>query len=203
MKFDEYEKKHEVIYAEYAKVVKIILEKAIAEAAEVPRPQSIQHRAKSAERLNLKLQERGLIESDTIEAEIRDLAGVRLIFYTDTDADRFFNSHLIPENFDIDGVRIHHPTEENKGSLYQATHYTVRMKQERVKLPEYIKFKEMRCEIQIQTILKHAWSETAHDIIYKNRPKEGFGSKATKSIANRLNRIMDKYLLPAGYFEAD
>ena len=73
------------------------------------------------------------------------------------------------------------------------------MKEERAKLPEYAKFKGMRCEIQIQTILNHAWSETSHDIIYKDKPRDGFGTKAMESISSRFNQIMDKYLLPAGY----
>ncbi len=60
-------------------------------------------------------------------------------------------------------------------------------------------FKGMRCEIQIQTILNHAWSETSHDIAYKHKPSDGFGTKAMELITQRLNRIMDKYLLPAGY----
>ena len=53
--------------------------------------------------------------------------------------------------------------------------------------------------MQVHTILNHAWSETSHDIAYKNEPREGFGNKAMEEINNRLNRIMDKYLLPAGY----
>ena len=73
------------------------------------------------------------------------------------------------------------------------------MNEERAKLPEYAKFKGMRCEIQIQTILNHAWSETSHDIIYKDKPRDCFGSKARESITHRFNQIMDKYLLPAGY----
>jgi hypothetical protein len=73
------------------------------------------------------------------------------------------------------------------------------MSEERAKLPEYAKFKGLRCEIQIHTILNHAWSETSHDILYKDKPREGFGAKAMKSIASRFTQIMDKYLLPAGY----
>ena len=41
-------------------------------------------------------------EMPAIEDERRDLAGARLIFYTDTDADRFFQSSLIFENFDVE-----------------------------------------------------------------------------------------------------
>ncbi len=156
MRFDDYEKSYETVYAEFAETVKFILEKAIGQASGIPRPQSVQCRAKSAASLKPKLQERGRLESDSIETEVKDLAGVRLIFYTNTDVNRFLNSRLIPENFaiDRDATKIHHPTKENKGDRYQAFHDTVRMTEERAKLPEYAKFKGMRCEIQIQTILK-------------------------------------------------
>jgi ppGpp synthetase/RelA/SpoT-type nucleotidyltranferase len=201
MRLDEYEKGYATTYADFAETIRFILENAIGEANGVPRPQSIQCRAKSAASLRPKLQQRGLIESESIETEIKDLAGARLIFYTNTDVDRFLNSRLIFDNFDVDrdATKIHHPIKENEGRRYQAIHYTVRMSEERAKLPEYARFKAMRCEIQIQTILNHAWSETSHDIIYKDKPSEGFGAKAMNSITNRFNQIMDKYLLPAGY----
>ena len=60
-------------------------------------------------------------------------------------------------------------------------------------------FKGLRCEIQIQTILSHAWAETSHDILYKPPTVVGFGSRAMQAIEKRLTRIMDEYLVPAGY----
>lgn len=200
MKFDDYEREHYVRYGEFAETITHILEKAI-QASDLPRPQSIQHRAKSPKSLKDRLEESGKLHSDNIEAERRDLAGARLIFYTNTDVDRFLNSRLIFENFEIerDATRIHHPTAENEGRRYRALHYTVKLKPDRAKLPEYARFDGTRCEIQIHTILNHAWSETSHDIAYKHKPREGFGTKAMEEINNRLNRIMDKYLLPAGY----
>jgi ppGpp synthetase/RelA/SpoT-type nucleotidyltranferase len=148
-----------------------------------------------------RLEEIGKLDSQNIENERRDIAGVRIIFYTNTDVERFRNSRLIFENFEIerDATRIHHPMAENEERPYRAMHYTVRLKEDRAKLPEYSKFKGLRCEIQIHTILNHAWSETSHDIAYKTKPREGFGNKAMEEITNRLKRIMDKYLLPAGY----
>lgn len=201
LRLEEYERRYAALYSEFASIVKFILEKAISEALDVPRPQSIQSRAKAPGSLERKLRNRGLLESDAVEKEIKDFAGARLIFYTNTDVDRFLNSRLIPMNFavDYDAMKIHHPVEENDGLRYQAIHYTVSLGEERLKLPEYAKFKELRCEIQIQTILNHAWSETSHDIIYKGEPGGGFGSKAMASIRKRFDQIMDKYLLPAGY----
>jgi len=62
-----------------------------------------------------------------------------------------------------------------------------------------VKFAGLRCEIQIQTILNHAWSETSHDIVYKGQAAPGFGSRAMAGIKKRFDEIIDKYLLPAGY----
>ena len=142
-----------------------------------------------------------MLESTAIEDQIKDLAGARLIFYTNSDVDHFLNSRLIPENFEVfwDETKIHHPTKENADQRYQAIHYTVGLNEARIALPEYSKFKGMRCEIQIQTILSHAWAETSHDIIYKPLESKGFGRKAMDAIDRRLTKIMDDYLLPAGY----
>ena len=201
MNFDDYEKRYEAVYAEFAATVRLILEKAISGTDGTPRPQSIQCRAKAASHLKPKLEDRGLLSSQTIEQEIRDLAGARLIFYTNTDVDRFLQSGLIFANFEVysDATRVHHPTEENARQSYQAIHYTVSLNPQRIALPEYAKFKGRRCEIQIQTILNHAWAETAHDILYKPPSNTGFGSKVMQSIHQRMTRIMDEHLLPAGY----
>src|SRR5260370_32110808 len=56
----------------------------------------------------------------------------------------------------------------------------------------------MRCEVQIQTILNHAWSETQHDF-YKDRGSQGFGKGARQALDRRMQKIMDDYLRPAGY----
>ena len=94
---------------------------------------------KAASRLKPKLQDRGLLDSQSIEGQIKDLAGARLIFYTNTDVDRFLNSRLIPDNFEVqwDETKIHHPTEENPQQRYQAIHYTVCLNSNRTALPEY------------------------------------------------------------------
>ncbi|MGH2511037.1 MAG: RelA/SpoT domain-containing protein, partial [Ktedonobacteraceae bacterium] len=94
---------------------------------------------------------------------------------------------------------MHYPISENAERRYQAIHFIVSLSEERTTLPEYAKFKGMRCEIQIQTILNHAWAETSHDILYKATTAMGFGSKAFQSIEKRMARVMDEYLLPAGY----
>jgi ppGpp synthetase/RelA/SpoT-type nucleotidyltranferase len=201
MKFDDYEQTYVSTYTEFAELVRSLLEDAIKKTEGVPRPQSTQARGKDVTSLKRKLEERGLLASERIESELKDLAGVRLIFYTNTDVDRFLNSGLIPDTFDIDRqeVRIHHPTDDNDQRRYQAIHYTVSLSGKHTALPGYKKFKGMRCEIQIQTILNHAWSETQHDMVYHAKDNPGFGGRAIQALDKRLKKIMDDYLRPAGY----
>jgi hypothetical protein len=75
----------------------------------------------------------------------------------------------------------------------------VALKENRTTLPEYALFRDMWCEVQVQTSLNHAWSEMAHDTIYKKPKIEGFGGKLFQSIEKRMQTIMRKFLLPAGY----
>ncbi len=201
MNLNDYETKYFPIYKAFAETVRFILEKAILAAVSLPRPQSIQYRAKEIESLRRRLAEEGSLDTETLERDRRDLAGARLIFYTNNDVKIFEQSSLIHDNFEIDpeSTKIHHPTPENPQAQYRGVHYTVRLSEDRLRLPEYSRFAGLRCEIQIQTILEHAWAETSHDILYKTKLGDSYGGKAMKGIERRFARIMDKYLIPAGY----
>jgi ppGpp synthetase/RelA/SpoT-type nucleotidyltranferase len=200
---NDYETKYFPIYKAFSETVRFILKKAILAADNLPRPQSIQYRAKGVESLRRRLVEAGKLDTQALEHDRRDLAGARLIFYTNNDVDRFLASTLIQDNFEIeeDSTKFHHPTQENQGPRYRAVHYTIQLREERLSLPEYMRFTGLRCEIQVQTILEHAWAETSHDILYKQELSEagGYGERAMKGIKRRFERIMDDYLVPAGY----
>ena len=204
MNLNDYATKYFLIYEAFAETVRFILEKAFLATENLPRPQQIQCRAKGIERLRRRLTEEGKLDTQRLEYDRRDLAGVRAIFYTNNDVDRFLASPVIRDNFEIeeDSTRIHHPTPENKEARYRGFHYTVRLQENRLRLSEYAQFSGLRCEIQVQTILNHAWSETSHDILYKkeiSEAGEGYGQNAMKGIKRRFDRIMDEYLVPAGY----
>ena len=203
MTLEEYIREQQAKYADFAKTVAAIVDAALKARSDVPRPQQLQDRAKSEASLRRKLESRQLLASTTIETAVKDLAGCRLIFYTNTDVDRFLQSRIIFENFviDQDNTRVHQPVGENVPAerLYRAIHYVVSLKPERLALPENSRFAGLRCEIQIQTTLNHAWSETSHDILYKRPLSPGFGAKQFEAIERRFARIMTNFLLPAGY----
>lgn len=202
MTFDEYIQRRP-LFTDFASTIAKVIEAAVAARPEIPRPLVIQHRAKDEAKLKHKLNQRGILESDDIELLIKDLAGCRLVFYTNPAVDGFLRSQIVFDNFDVqtDETKFHHPVPNGPGAdtNYRAIHYIVSLTKERLALPEYARFANMRCEIQIQTLLNHAWAETSHDIIYKNPFPPGFGTRQLDAIKRRMDTIMTEYLVPVGY----
>ena len=81
MDFDEYFRSKQFDYAALAETVASILQAALAAYPGTFRLQQVQHRAKNPESLKKKLEDRKLESTCTLEADIKDLAGCRLIFY--------------------------------------------------------------------------------------------------------------------------
>lgn len=188
-------------YLAFAKTIERLLRQAIEQSGRLANLPQSQSRAKSPESLQRKIAERGS-GSETVE-EFKDLAGCRLIFYTDTDLERFRGSSILHDNFDIDwsASKTHFPQDEKASvdELYQGIHIVISLKKDRANLLEYAEFKGLRCEVQLQTILNHAWSETAHDVIYKPKIVEGFGTRQLEDLKDGFARVMREHLIPAGY----
>ncbi len=201
MNFEEYERNGQSAYAALATTAAAILTAAISAEDDSYRLQQVMARAKQPDSLRRKLEQRGIAETTTLETEIKDLAGCRIIFYTNDDVTRFVNSGIIQQNFEVLDVKIHHPRRdvEDATELYTSNHYLVALSPSRLALPEYARFAGMRCEIQIQTVLHHAWAEMAHDTIYKAPELASFGGKAFEDIKARMKKVAQKYLVPAGY----
>jgi ppGpp synthetase/RelA/SpoT-type nucleotidyltranferase len=203
MDFDTYIRSRHADYAILAETVAAILRAAIVAYPGTFRLQQVQQRAKNPESLRKKLEDRGILGTTSLGKDIKDLAGCRLIFYTNADVSRFLQSGIIQDNFDVDWDRtkIHHPVpgQTEPGNLFISNNYVVQLKPDRTALPEYARFDGLYCEVQVQTTLNHAWSEMAHDIIYKKPALKGFGGKLFDTIEQRLQRIMKTHLLPAGY----
>jgi len=99
--------------------------------------------------------------------QIKDMAGVRIIAYVDSQARQI--AELVERLFKVDpehsvdtSVRL---GVDKVG--YRATHYVARFSKDRCRLPEYRRFDRLEFEIQVRTILQHAWAEIDHDRNYK------------------------------------
>ncbi len=99
--------------------------------------------------------------------EITDQAGVRVITFfpkTVDEVDQVVNAEFFvhEKSNKADTLKL----EERFG--YQSVHYLVSLKSDRTSLSEYAQYKGLIAEIQVRTILQHAWAEIEHDIQYKS-----------------------------------
>jgi len=121
------------------------------------------HRTKSVTRLKEKItrkkREKNIYKN---LSDIGDLAGVRIVFYLDSEKEKFINDlqKEIPNIVSIE--------EFKKTNGYRAKHIVVRLGAKRLELSEYKKFRGLRCEIQLLSIFNHVWAELEHDWLYKN-----------------------------------
>ncbi|MCE5265873.1 MAG: hypothetical protein LLG97_20375 [Deltaproteobacteria bacterium] len=99
--------------------------------------------------------------------DVTDIAGVRIITYFADDVDRV--AEVIRDEFVIDA-----DNSVDKRDLldpdrfgYLSLHYVVTLNPARVSLGEYRRYTGMKAEIQIRSILQHAWAEIEHDLGYK------------------------------------
>ncbi|MEO7761907.1 MAG: hypothetical protein ABIS68_08365, partial [Casimicrobiaceae bacterium] len=94
--------------------------------------------------------------------EIEDLAGLRVVFYSEHDKRRFLDEL---RNEISGSIRIE---EKAKRSGYHATHLIISFGPNRLNLSEYKQFESLKSEVQVTSILHHAWAEIEHDFIYKD-----------------------------------
>jgi ppGpp synthetase/RelA/SpoT-type nucleotidyltranferase len=99
-------------------------------------------------------------------SEITDLAGVRVICYTLEDVKRvcsfIHDQFTVLEEIDVGQKRF------DSGKFgYQSMHFIVKFSEQRSAFPEFRIYSDMVCEIQVRTVLQHAWAEIEHKIRYK------------------------------------
>jgi putative GTP pyrophosphokinase len=157
-------------YADLASVVSRIIEECLKKRQ--IKIHSVQHRAKDARSVGRKAAIPSEVDPnrpkyDRPIEQITDLAGVRIITQilgTLSEINDLLHSEFeIIEQSDKGRELI-----ENERFGYQSIHYLVRISRERARLAEYERYRGVVAEIQVRTILQHAWAEIEHDIQYKS-----------------------------------
>ena len=130
------------------------------------RPHSVTSRVKSRESAIRKIESKNAGYS---LANMTDILGVRITTYFQDEVDTI--ASLIEDQFEID--------RENSADRrilldpdrfgYLSLHYIVQLKEPRRSLLEYQRFQQTKFEIQIRSILQHAWAEIEHDLGYKTK----------------------------------
>lgn len=152
-------------------------------------------RAKNPGRLEEKTRNRALKKEykniNDIYKDIVDLAGVRVALYFPGEIDKV--GRIIESICTIDGDPIiFKGTSKNdypkaRFSGYWAHHYRVFLRDNNLNESQK-RYTEARVEVQVASVLMHAWSEVEHDLVYK--PLQGKLSDEEYAILDELNGLV-------------
>lgn len=158
---DEYREQR----ADFVKLGEIVhtMLRSVAKEAGIP-VMSIEHRIKDEKSLEGKLYRKG--DGYQHLDDITDILGARIICYFNDDVDRI--GQIIEQTFTID-----YENSSDKRALmradafgYLSLHYICTLPDEE-DYPDELRGKSF--EIQIRTMLQHAWSDINHDLGYKSQ----------------------------------
>jgi ppGpp synthetase/RelA/SpoT-type nucleotidyltranferase len=113
--------------------------------------------------------------------QLTDLSGIRVITYLEEQVGQI--SAVINELFEVDKANSLDRTEilgDDKVG-YRSTHFVCTLGSKRSELPENEAIGRLKFEIQVRTVLQHAWAELAHDRSFK------FGASLPTKIQRKLN----------------
>lgn len=167
------------VYRDIAKVVVSLLEQAMID--EHIQVHSITQRCKARQSLARKLSKPD--KNYQVLAEVTDLAAIRVTTYFADDVDRV--AKLIEQTFKIDESNSidKRLTLDPDRFGYQSIHYVAELGEGRYKFVEYKRFAQFKFEIQIRSILQHAWAEIEHDLGYKS------AGGVPREIRRRFSRV--------------
>jgi ppGpp synthetase/RelA/SpoT-type nucleotidyltranferase len=152
------------LYRDYAKKCRDLIEELLR--SEHIRVHSVDFREKDPEKLAAKLSRPGK-QYRALE-DVTDLAGIRIVTYMADEVDSV--GAVIEGEFDvvpqhsIDKSQLLDPDRFG----YLSLHYVCQLPDRRAALREYQGFAGLMCEIQVRSILQHAWAEIEHDLGYKS-----------------------------------
>jgi ppGpp synthetase/RelA/SpoT-type nucleotidyltranferase len=144
------------------KLAELISELLVQEKIEIVRTEN---RPKDVDAFKEKMQRDGKSYSNPL-VDITDLSGVRVIAYTNEEVLRI--GEIIERQFSV-------VEKVERGGLldpdrfgYRSMHYIVTLTDDRAQMPEWQRFSGLKSEIQVRTVLQHAWAAIDHRLRYKS-----------------------------------
>ncbi len=100
-------------------------------------------------------------------SQVEDICGLRIICYYNSDVDKICD--VIKKELEV-------VESTDKGELlstdqfgYRSAHVIVRIKPSWLSAPNYRGLENLKAEIQVRTVLMHAWAEIQHKLAYKKQ----------------------------------
>jgi len=116
--------------------------------------------------------------------QTEDLCGIRIICYYQSDVSRIIS--VLEKELDILDNQDKEVLLNEDQFGYRSTHLIVKIKKNWLNAPNYRGLEDMKAEIQIRTVLMHAWAEIEHKLAYKK------DIHIPKEFKRKLNRISAK-----------
>jgi len=126
---------------------------------------SISSRVKTEDSLKGKILNKG--EKYNSLNDITDIVGVRIITFFEDDVEKV--EEVIKSEFNVDTDNSEDKFQKLKANEfgYRSVHFVCSIGPKRNKLAEYKALSNLKFEIQVRSILQHAWAEIEHDLGYK------------------------------------
>jgi putative GTP pyrophosphokinase len=184
--FKEFYAKNGPILHDAATSLRTLLALLLADNDDFPTPQvlaRVKERDECIAKFTRKYQAQ--CEANQIAYEIKDyitdLVGLRVICLYSSDVVHIHK--VLSSNFEVLEVTDKTLAVEQEEGLfgYKGLHLDLKLDGSRSALPEYLRFREIRFEVQLRTIVQDAWSVLDHKIKYKRSiPHE---------LKRRINRL--------------
>ena len=152
------------VYTQMADVIPERLKKVFADAGIIVA--AVEHRVKTEDSLVGKLRLKGGKYRDIFD--ITDIVGLRVITFYIDDVDKV--ASIMERLFEIDWENSidKRKAHEIDSFGYLSLHYICRIPESAYTDPEHPELNRIRFEVQMRTVLQHAWANMNHDTGYKS-----------------------------------
>ncbi|HDR2543600.1 TPA: hypothetical protein QCI29_004373, partial [Enterobacter mori] len=139
---------------------------------------SVEGRVKTKESLELKISRKTYTSPMN---DIDDLCGVRVICYYESDLDHI--ESVIKREYEIISESNKQKEMDVDRFGYSSRHFIVKIKDDWLAVPNYRGLGGLKVEIQIRTMLMHAWAAISHKLLYKQE------DDAPREIKRNLSKL--------------
>ncbi len=98
-------------------------------------------------------------------SQTEDLCGIRIVCFFQNDVEKI--GEIINKEFKVLSTVDKQKEVEPTAFGYRSKHYVIKIKKDWCKIPNYEGMDDLKVEIQVRTILMHAWAEIEHKLAYK------------------------------------
>jgi putative GTP pyrophosphokinase len=149
----------------------------------------VQHRVKEFDSFHEKVQRKGYVNAFE---EVEDICGLRIICYYPSDLDKI--SKLIKNEFEVLESTDKADVLEPDRFGYRSLHFIITVKREWLNAPNYRGLDGLKAEIQVRTILMHAWADVEHKLAYKRKEHVPSQLRRRLSQLSALFEVADQHL---------